>query len=250
MGLPSGDPTQSAAFYADFATSREILRAVLDSLRRERVGGSEKYLMSAETDSAKRAHKGILELQRSVGTMIQPKTGVVTLKVTTKSATLSQRIAALVITQLNQFNLSNRQGQAGAERRFVERRLNEVRDSLRRAENELSEFLRTNRAFGGAADLRMREARLQREVDLRQQMYATLSQSLEEARIDEVRDTPLLSTIETPEIPVLPDSRNPLLWMFLSGFFATAVVAWVLIFRQLFNPNDDVPVRVAASDDR
>jgi hypothetical protein len=42
-------------------------------------------------------------------------------------------------------------------------------------------------------------ARLQRQVDLRQQVYVALAQSYEQARIDEVRTTPVVTVVEAPE---------------------------------------------------
>lgn len=43
------------------------------------------------------------------------------------------------------------------------------------------------------------QQRLQKELDLRQQVYTTLAQAYEQARIDAVRDTPVITIIEHPE---------------------------------------------------
>jgi uncharacterized protein involved in exopolysaccharide biosynthesis len=169
-----------------------------------------------------------------VRSTVQPKTGVVSLTATSKDPRLSFRIATLVLAELNRFNLSTRQSQAASERRFVERRLAQARDSLRAAEDALSVFLSTNRGLISAAELKMRESRLSREVDLRQQVYVTLAQSLEQARVDEVRDTPVLSVIEEPNRPVFPDSRQIPLLAALSAFFGAVLAAWFIVIRQLF----------------
>jgi uncharacterized protein involved in exopolysaccharide biosynthesis len=43
----------------------------------------------------------------------------------------------------------------------------------------------------------MERERLQRDVNMRQQLYTSLAQALDEARIREVRDTPVISVVET-----------------------------------------------------
>ena len=46
---------------------------------------------------------------------------------------------------------------------------------------------------------------LQREVMLRQSVLTTLVQSYEQARISEVRDTPVITVLYTPFVPAGPD---------------------------------------------
>lgn len=234
VGLPASDPTQSPAFFADLVSSREVLGPVFDSLAAAPLPGSDRFIRTDVSDRTERRYRGILALRRDVRATIQPKTGVVTLTTKSTDPQLSYRVATLVLAELNRFNLITRQSQAAAERRFVERRMIQARDSLREAEGALSAFLSTNRGLISAADLKMREARLSREVDLRQQVYVTLAQSLEQAKIDEVRDTPVLSVIEAPNRPVFPDSRQIPLLAALSAFFGAVLAAWVIIVRQLF----------------
>jgi hypothetical protein len=48
----------------------------------------------------------------------------------------------------------------------------------------------------------------QREVVNRQQVYSTLVQSYEQARITEVRDTPVITVLQSPFLPPEPDGRG------------------------------------------
>ena len=57
-------------------------------------------------------------------------------------------------------------------------------------------------------ELNFQQERLQRQVQLQQQLYTTLSQSFEQAKIEEVRDTPVITVVEPPEAPVRPDPRG------------------------------------------
>src|SRR5690606_9280112 len=88
---------------------------------------------------------------------------------------------------------------ARAEREFVGARLQEAERELREAEAELEAFLRQNRRYDQSAQLQFEYGRLQRQVELRQQVYVTLAQAFEQVRIEEVRNTPVISVLESPE---------------------------------------------------
>ena len=49
--------------------------------------------------------------------------------------------------------------------------------------------------------------RLERQVFMRQELVTAMAQAYEQARIDEVRNTPLITVIDRPEPAALPDPR-------------------------------------------
>jgi uncharacterized protein involved in exopolysaccharide biosynthesis len=124
-----------------------------------------------------------------------------------RNAELAMLVNTHLLDLLNKFNLHTRQSQASAERQFTEQRMAEVRTDLSEAENRLAAFLKTNRDYQNAPDLRFNYERLSREVSIQQQLFVSLAQSFEQAKIDEVRDTPVISVVESPELPARPDSR-------------------------------------------
>ena len=144
---------------------------------------------------AARLEKAIARLGHGIGVQTSRETGVIQFRVTTPSARLSQEVAARLISLINDFNLSTRQSQAAAERRFVEGRLTQARTELFRAEDRMEDFLRTNRSYENSPQLLFEHERLQRDLGLRQQLYATLAQSYEQAKIDEIRNIPVLTVI-------------------------------------------------------
>ncbi len=122
-----------------------------------------------------------------------------------------------------------RQGQAAAERKFVERRLAAAGSDLRAAEDRLQNFLQTNREFARSSELSFQRERLQRDVNLQQQVFTSLTQSLEEVRIREVRDTPVITIVEPPSVKSIPESRRPVPYTVL-GLFMGAFVGALLAF--------------------
>ncbi len=80
----------------------------------------------------------------------------------------------------------------------------------------------------GSPELTFEQARLQRDVAMLQQVFTTLTQSYEEARIREVRDTPVITVVESPRLPTMPGPRGRLrfgiMGLVLGGFVGSLVV--------------------------
>lgn len=212
--LPSGETGQSPAFYTQLLQSREILYGLIDTsytlrLETETVSGTFPDLIDIrEDDPPARRESAIRKVEELISVKTDPETGIITFSVRTFWADLSRQMSQHLIELVNLFNLETRQSQARAEREFVEGRLEEVRLELREAEDALQVFLQSNIQWRGSAELEFTYDRLYRDVTMRQQVVTSLTQSYEQARIDEVRDTPVITVIEKPEAPVLPDRRS------------------------------------------
>lgn len=232
LNVGEGAATESPAFYADLLLSRELLGSVAD--RDFRVpGDSARRAPLAdiiEVDArgaALRRHRVLEYLRKHVGAAVTPKTGAVVLTVTTRSPMLSHDIAEHLVAQVSAFNVERRQSRAVAERRFTEQRLAEARVALAEAERRLESFLVRNRQFRGAPTLEFERERLARDLNVRQQLFLTLSEAHERARIDEVRDTPVITVVDAPERPALP-ARRLLLLKTTVGLLAGALFGVVL----------------------
>jgi uncharacterized protein involved in exopolysaccharide biosynthesis len=142
--------------------------------------------------------------------------------VKTQWPSVSWQLAQELVRGVNQFNLETRQSQAAQERRFVEARTTEAEAALRDAEDRLLVFLQRNHSVG-APELEVERGRLQRNVTVRQQIYTTLLQNREEARIREVRDTPVITVLEEPRLPLSPEPRNSLYKGILGGLLGAMV---------------------------
>ena len=171
-------------------------------------------------------------------------TGVVTVSARTQSPQASLEIAQKLLDGVNRFNVETRKSQAVSERRFTEGRLEAERAALRTAEDALQRFLQGNRQFGNASELAFQRDRLQRDLNLHQQIVQGLSQQYEDARIREVRDTPVITVIEQPNLPVFEDPKGRVLTttiltivaFFLGSVFAVAREGWHR--QQRGSPND------------
>ena len=234
----AGGSQQSPQLYADLLSTRRILAPIADDSFAVDADSTLKVPLATFLDIGE-GTPGLMEdntlrvLRKDViSTSVAVRTtGVVTVNVRTRSPYVSLAIAQRLLTGLNQFNLVTRQSQAREERRFTETRLDDARLALRAAEDELQKFLLNNRQSDYPV-LTFQKDRLQREVTLRQDVVTSLAQKVEENRIREVRDTPVLTVIETPILAPRPDARLRAVILLLGTTSAFVFALLVALVRE------------------
>jgi uncharacterized protein involved in exopolysaccharide biosynthesis len=234
IALPSA--TDGTQIYADLLRSRGVLRAVAETRFNFATpeGPRSSSLIELYGQGAtppEKAASAVRKLNSLVATTVNIKTSVITLKASAPYPVLARDVTLRLIDELNRFNLERRQSQAGAERKFAETRLSEAQSELRRAENELESFYAQNREYRSSPHLAFQADRLTRNVSLRQQVYNVISQTYEQSKMDEVRDTPVITIIDKPEIPLVADSRG-LVKTTIVGFLLGVGLAMVVAFMQ------------------
>jgi uncharacterized protein involved in exopolysaccharide biosynthesis len=231
--VPATSPSQSPEFYARLLKSREILtRIEHDTLVVPELGGARlafEELFAIKGGTAKtREAKGVGQLARTIDASVAKSVGIVDVSVTTRWPSVSLAIVSKLVAAVNEFNQRTRQSQATAERKFVESRLAVAKSDLRQAEDSLERFLATNRDFSGSAELAFAKERLQRAVTLRQEVFTSLTESYEEVRLREVRDTPVITLVEEPAVAAEPKPRRRVLTTIvgavLGGLIGTTLV--------------------------
>lgn len=230
--LASSEASRSPAFYADLLQNdrllREIVRDTLDAAREGTTAHTLKDVLKARgSNEREKTEDAMKRFREKLTVRLNAKTSVVSFTVTMPTAALAAEVANLILNEVDIFNLQSRRTQASAERRFAQQRVDELRTELRVAEDRLEQFLLRNRNFRTSPELTLLNDRLQRDLNLKQQVYATLSQAFEQARIEEVRDTPAITRVQNPEPPARPDRRG-LLRLAIGGLLIGAVFATVI----------------------
>lgn len=213
LPIPGQDATQSPEFYAELLVSDALLRPLADSsLPIVRAGVVDSVLLrtflgGGRRDPQMQTEYAIERLRKRLEVSTTLKTGVVRISARTRDPALSAAIVGRLLDLVNGFNLETRQSQARQQRRFLEDRLKETRQELRDAEDAEQIFLQRNREYRASPQLTFEQGRLERAVGLRQEVVTTLSQAYEQSRMEEVRDTPLITIIEHPTPPARADRR-------------------------------------------
>ena len=232
--ITTADVGNSPQFYVDLVKSREILRKVVrheytmhDESGAVLTGDLIKlYNLHAKTPALLEAG-AIKQARESLNASASVKTGVIVVTATAQYPDLAAQIVERVFAEVNAFNLEGRQLRASAERKFVEQARADAQTALTAAENRLEDFLQTNRVVASPS-LTMQHERLQRDVGARQQLYTSLAQMYEQARLEEVRDTPALTLIEPPVVPLEANARGAVKRAIQSFVFGIAIA--VLLF--------------------
>jgi capsule polysaccharide export protein KpsE/RkpR len=159
-------------------------------------------------------------MKRLVDVQVSPKTGVITLTVRAFTPDMAVQIANNVLSEVNTFNLNRRQQAAAGEREFVENREAEALSDLRNAEENLQSFLVQNRDFTVSPTLQ-----------LEQTLYTSLATAAEQAKIEEVRNLPVITVLAPPEAPLIPESKRGMrkvLFSLIIGAVIGAMIAFAM----------------------
>jgi len=236
LALPTIKSDQSPEFYMTLLLSRSLLaRIARDSFATREGGPRTPFVDLFEARKGPppvRLEDAELILKEHLSVNLVRQSGVVEISVVTEWPYVSYGIASALMREVDAFNKESKQGQASAERQFVEGRLKDAGNELRQAEDGLQRFLVANRQSGLSPELTVVRERMAREVQMAQQVYTQLRQSYEDARIREVRDTPVISIVESPVYPTLAMPRNRLK-RGLVGLLAGTVlgICWLIILR-------------------
>jgi uncharacterized protein involved in exopolysaccharide biosynthesis len=175
------------------------------------------FEIQGETPEERTAWTRRLLAEEVMSVSVGQQTSVVTISVRTDDRELSAAIGRRLLGLISKFDVETRQLQASAERGFAEERLEELRGEIMIAEDSLKAFLIENRQISNSPQLTFEHDRLQRQVIMRQELVTAMAQAFEQARIDEVRNTPVITVIDRPESPALPDPRFRLLKLLLGS---------------------------------
>lgn len=246
LALPAENRTESPEFYVQLLTSRAILLPiVLDTfLVPEFDPRPTPFLdlvkVRPESDLI-RHEEGIEVLRNLVKATRDANTGTVLVSVTTAWPTASATLVAALIEGVADFNQQTRRGQAAVERQFIQERLAIASAELRSAEDRLSSFMSNNRLIEASPQLIAEKERLQRDITLDQQVFTTLTQAHEEARIREVRATPIITVLEEPMLPALPEPRgrirNTVVGALIGGLGGAVLALMAELLRQVRQAN-------------
>jgi uncharacterized protein involved in exopolysaccharide biosynthesis len=238
VAVPTADGNQSPAFYADLLRSRTILDPIVRMPvsfahdQREVHGTYVELSRATGRDSLRRDEQAVRRLRDAMAVSVAPRTGIVRLELTTRYPELSAILTDSAIGLLNRFNVESRRSQAAAQRQFLEQRLATVSRELEEAEDAVRDFAKRNRGdLRGSPELQLQQERLNRAVSLRVQVHGGLAQALEQAKLDEIRDTPLITVIEPAQTPLNPDPRGLLITTMIAAVVGVFLGSILAMFR-------------------
>lgn len=235
LELGSAEAGESVDFYAELLESHDLLRSAVLTEYRVAAGGDTVVANLVELLEVKgptpahQVRNAVAKVSDLVDVRPDPSARIVTVRTSAPWPDLAVQLNQRVLGLVSEFNLGRRQSRAGGERRFLESRVQEAERELREAEADLARFLTENRRYDESPQLAFEHGRLQRRLELVQQVYMTLAQGHEQARLDEVRNTPVITILDHPRPPALQTApRLPvsaILGLLFGFFLAVTLVA-------------------------
>jgi uncharacterized protein involved in exopolysaccharide biosynthesis len=159
--------------------------------------------------------------------------GIVTLSATAEDPRLAAGIARSTLEQIDAFNDKRRKEIAANERRFTEQRLMEVRVELRAAEARLNDWDERNRG-GSSPALRTEREWIADVVGVKRGIYSSFVQAYEKAKMDEQRDSPRATILDSALPPLRADGHSVMRRAVIGFFLGAMLAAMVALVREYF----------------
>lgn len=242
-GVPMGSGGDDASAYlADIVKSGDLMALLLD--RKWRVSEALpdtvtpvllETLWKFESDTTKpnwqaRKRDGLLKHLTEGGyvTFVQDKkSGVITLTTEFEDPRVAYDVSIFLFQELNNTLVNKMSFKASGNRKFIEGRLEEVKEDLRHSENNLKTYRDRNRLRLDPGDA-LEDSRLQREVLINQEVMIQLQKQYEMAKIEEAKDLPVLDIIDSPRMAVeksKPQRKKVALLGLVAGLFLGVLAA-------------------------
>jgi len=163
------------------------------------------------------------------------KTGLININVLMEEPEVSAQIANFIYDAVVEFTNMNHLETAKLNREFIQQRQDEVKEVLISAENSLKVFRSKNRKIIDSPQLQLELERLLRDVEIQAQVFITLQQQYELARIDEVKETPSVIVLDKAFPSIFKYSPNRKMIVFISVFLGLFVGLFSSLLRYTFN---------------
>lgn len=237
VAMGAGGQTESVDFYAELLGSNELLRQVAvtryevplpdrpDTLRGDLID-----LYDVDGDDRTAQLMALIGQLRERDIVAEPHhaSNLVVLRTSAPWPALAEAINRRMLELVNAFNLQRRQARAAHEEEFLQERVAAAERDLRAAESELQRFMLANRRYSESPETAFEYGRLQRRVDFLQQIHLGLAQGLEQARVESIRNTPVITVVDPPEGTSLQTAPmlllNLVLGLLLGGALALTLV--------------------------
>ena len=144
---------------------------------------------------------------------------------------IAANMANFIGNQVEIYIQKENSAQSTKEKLFISERLLIVKKELENSELQLKDFKERNRGYEDSPELFMIYSQFFREVEVKKEVYLTLQQQLELARIEEVKQSPILHILDHAVPPIKKSLPNRFLFLITSGIIGFMFSSLQIIFR-------------------
>ena len=157
--------------------------------------------------------------------------GLIKITTTLQDPVIAANVANFIGNEVELYIQKENSAQSTKEKLFISERLSIVKKELEASELELKEFKERNRGFEDSPELFMNYSQLFREVEGKKEVYLTLQQQLELARIEEVKQSPILHILDNAVPPIKKSYPNRFIFLIFSFLIGLIYSSLATIFR-------------------
>lgn len=162
---------------------------------------------SDEASSDLKNRKEFLEaykllIEKKLSTEIDRLTKILSISIEMPEPQLAADVANKISESLDLYIRTQRKSFATEQIYYLEKRIREVSDSLASAEDVLRKFREQNRIVSQSPALLLEQGRLMRNVEILQTVFIELNKQIELAKVEQIRDAPVLNIKEYAKNPV------------------------------------------------
>lgn len=224
--LASGDMSSSALF-PRILESRIVSLEVLNAEYDIQVQGKPARMTLYEYLDAGDVDEALLHLKAMRAVDVDKETGLISVSVRTPYPDLSAQVANRCVESLEKYSIETRKSNASDQNMFVRDRLAESFQELQSAEERLTAFRQQNLRVNDAS-LELARLRLERDVTLKTQVYVTLNNQAEIARIEAAKNLPVVRILDRAAVPTRP-VPTPRLAVLAGGGILGVALALLLV---------------------
>ncbi|MGO9481893.1 MAG: Wzz/FepE/Etk N-terminal domain-containing protein [Candidatus Kryptoniota bacterium] len=158
-------------------------------------------------------------------------TNIITVSAKMPEAGLSADVVNNIVGSLDSYIRTKRKSFAVDQLDYIDKRLAQVQDSLNQAENRLKDFREQNRMVVQSPELMLEQSRLTRNVEILDAVYLELSKQYELAKIDEIKDTPIVNVRDYAKDPIVKAGPHRLTTLIVILFLSAIVSGFYFMFK-------------------
>jgi uncharacterized protein involved in exopolysaccharide biosynthesis len=143
-----------------------------------------------------------LLLKDKISVSYELKTKILTVTVEMPESKLSADVANAVVASLDKYVRTQRKSFATEQRKYLDSRVQQIKDTLTRCEGALKSFREKNRQITQSPELLLEQNRLMRDVEIHQTIFIELTKQLELVKLAEVKDVPIVNIRELAKEPI------------------------------------------------
>jgi len=225
--------------YPEIVKSRRLTSILLEKKFNTKKYGQNQTLFKIITNQHRLGKYDLDERFKRASEIIQENiniskarlTSIITLVVGAIEPDLSVDLSNAIINESDKLQRQFKTHQISQKRSFIEERIEDANKELKIAQEELKDFRVRNRQVEFSPTLLLEEERLTTEMDVKKEIFSTLKEQYELARIEEVEENATVQILDSPAAPYERTSPKVYLTLFLSifiGFGLSVLISYLL----------------------